>query len=155
MKNFLFLTAFLLLAFVQMNLAQDFKSDADLRKDTEASLQGNWRTTRAVRDGQEVRIEGQFVASEIEFSGGKFITRAGGKEFFGSYTFDPKQNPMWITLEYDRNTGQPWQGTTLRGVFKVEGNKLTIVTNVQKRPTELSSQKNSLNFLMEFERGKN
>lgn len=147
---FIVLVAGVLVCFGQ----EDLKSDADLNAEAQANLQGKWKAVRAVYDGKETQIAGMFVIKEIEFSGKNFKTRAGDKEFTGTYKIKAEKDPMWIDLAYDASTATPFRGTSFRGLFQIDEDNLVIVTNVQRRPRELSSVSTSLNFLIEYERVK-
>lgn len=126
----------------------------DEEKDIHAKLKGKWHSTAVIYDGKRYAIEGLFANQLMEFDNGKFTSQYDKKDFFGEYKIDPSKDPMWITIVYDRNTNKPYQGTSFRGLFSIDDDKLIIVTNVQRRPKELSSKKHSGNMLVEFERVK-
>lgn len=121
-------------------------------REAEKLLEGNWKATKAVYDSVERKIAGLFVMQRMEIADAKFKAWFDGKEFFGTYKLDVTKDPKWITIQYDGYTNKPWQGTSFRGVFSVSKDKLIVVTNVERRPKELSSKRTSLNTLMEYER---
>ncbi len=145
MRKIILLKLIILVALISVNFAQ--KND-----DVAKQLEGKWKTVSVIYDGKPVKIEGMFVSTEIEFKDGKFKTWANGKEYFGDYKLDSTKDPMWIDVAYDANTAQPFRGTSFRGLFKVEDDKLIIVTNVQRRPKKLAAESTSLNMLVEYER---
>ena len=118
----------------------------------EHALSGNYVTKQVVYDSKLVKIEGMFVAQKMWFGNGKFKMWTDQKQFTGTYELDDSKDPRWITLQYDGDTPKPFQGTSFRGVYGIEDDKLKIVLNVERRPKTLSSERHSLNTMYVFEK---
>lgn len=145
MRKILLFKLILIVGLVSANFAQK-------KENFSKQIEGEWKTVGIIYDGKPVKIEGMFVSTKTVFKDGKFKTWAGGKEFFGDYKLNTEKDPMWIDVKYDDNTAKPFQGSSFRGLFKIEDDKLTIVTNVQRRPRKLSAETSSLNMLVQYER---
>jgi carboxypeptidase Q len=107
------------------------KSDKD-------QLQGSWVVLSAVENGRETeRPEGH----RITFEGDHFTIEAGAA-MKGSLKLDPSTKPKVMDLKM---TEGPEKGQTVVGIYKFEGNDLTICfakPGTTDRPTDFVSKEN-------------
>jgi uncharacterized protein (TIGR03067 family) len=122
-------------------------------KDELRKLQGTWKVIAAEADGKPVPAEklkkeaGQMVIRESLMN----TTPGGGKEGQLPFTIDPTKVPKAIDVTAGR------QGTprlTLKGIYKLEGNKLTICLGVNGRPAEFKTKAGAEQSLMVYQRSK-
>jgi uncharacterized protein (TIGR03067 family) len=124
---------------------------ADPKKD--AGLVGEWKVERLT-----VAAEVEPPSADRKFlvfdSAGKYFNRneLGGKQKeLGTYTVDPKANPMTIDLELI--SGARW-----KGICTVEGDTLTVCLTPlpdAPRPTAFESKRDSVDLLYVLKRAKN
>ena len=112
-----------------LSLAVTFALPAVLDK----PLEGKWELTSLERDGKpDAAMQGAVRVHE----GDKYsLTPKGGKTVTGTYTADAK------TLDMKPDDGR-YKGKTLLGIYKIEGDTLTIcfADPGQPRPTEFASK---------------
>ena len=113
---------------------------ADDKKDPTA---GNWtiesvtrdgKPDAALKDGQRSHGDGKYTMARATDSGKPFAT--------GSYTLDATKAPMTIDL---KPKGGTYDGKTLLGIVKVEGDAMTIAFAEpgKERPTKFESKDGS------------
>jgi len=127
-----------------------------LKQDEEATdeLRGIWVGTAAVTSDKE----GRFV-SVWEFKEDKIVTTLEDRTSEWKYRADPKKNPKEIDLTPG---GGPSAGKTLKGIYKIEKDVLTIchvrtgVDGAEKkdRPSEFDAKKRDDVVILTFERKK-
>jgi uncharacterized protein (TIGR03067 family) len=124
----------------------------------EPTIVGEWIGEKAVRGGKEMPVpEGGIV---ITFTAdGKLMIKEGNREKpeGATYTVDTKKNPAEIDLIPPAGRKDP----TMPGIFKIEGDTLTIcflgaeVGGVPAgRPTKFESAEGSMSMLMILKRAK-
>jgi uncharacterized protein (TIGR03067 family) len=110
-------------------------------------LQGSWKHTSIDRNGKAVAapIANEFV---MRFQGNKFTTTRSEKPLSeGTFVLDPTKSPPWIDLS--ENTG-----AFIYGIYRLEGDKLTICMHEDRRPTEFESRPGQERSLVVLEREK-
>jgi uncharacterized protein (TIGR03067 family) len=115
--------------------------DADAKKDLQ-SLQGTWKVISTIDSGQEVPAE-RIAKMTIIIEGNKLRFRMEGEPEVeeATFTLDPTKKPRAIDIVTTDRNGQ---GRTVRGIYKIEGNRVTLCTNSAKdgeRPTEFASRR--------------
>lgn len=108
-------------AFLALTLAVGLSACAT---DTIAPLDGDWAGVQVLREGKPVpTLTGHF----IRFDGDRFqVTREGKVLFGGRYAVDPAASPAEIDLH---QTETKTLAGTWRGIYVVEGDRLTICDN--------------------------
>ncbi|NNE68073.1 MAG: hypothetical protein HKN33_16035 [Pyrinomonadaceae bacterium] len=99
-----------------------------------------------MRDAFEVRISGMFVPVKMWFEEGKFKMWTEQNDFVCTYEVGHSKDPKWITLQNDGCTNKPNPGSSFRGLYSLEDDRLIIFTNVQRRPESLDAAKSSLDM---------
>jgi RNA polymerase sigma factor (sigma-70 family) len=111
-------------------------------------LQGSWVVLSALEDGREsVRPKGH----RITFEGDHFAIEAGA-EMKGSFKLDPSTKPQVMDLKM---TEGPEKGQTVKGIYKFQGNDLTICfakPGATDRPMEFVSKENMARVLLVLRR---
>jgi len=112
------------------------------------SILGEWMPTTIVLGGTK---EEQTAGSLMTFTKEGKATMKEGKDAKPdemSYSIDPKQDPPHITL-----TQTDMGNLTLRGIYKLEGDSLTICLGIgNDRPTVFASPPNSMVILITLTR---
>jgi uncharacterized protein (TIGR03067 family) len=117
----------------------------DVKKEFE-SLNGTWKITKMELEGKDL-LAG-FGEAEAKFKD-KELTSPG---IAADLKLDPSKDPKAVDLSY---TEGPSAGRTVKGIYKLEGDKLTICRALKqdgKRPTEFSAPAGSGKMLFEFKR---
>jgi uncharacterized protein (TIGR03067 family) len=115
-------------------------------KTAETELEGKWEAVSLVVDGEEPIEENKKLlkGQQIEFRGGKLIFLRDGKPRAGGATvrIDPTTTPKQIDMTYDPSDGKGLGGPTVNGIYKLEGDTLTIcyAGRGEDRPTEFASR---------------
>lgn len=115
-------------------------------------LQGTWAMIALESDGAALPADA-IKAAEIQLvvSGDKFTHKAKGKVASeATFRLDPKAKPKTIDTTDTK-------GTVELGIYKVEGDRLTVCTRTKaggQRPTEFSTKANSGHALFTFKRQK-
>ena len=108
-------------AIALMSFAAAPAPKADPAKADLAALQGEWKVVEFIRGG---RTDG---AKELEEENvvvkGDLFTFTHTKVEMVTFILDPKANPAHIDLT---KIGPPKQGAVMLGIYKLEGDKLTI-----------------------------
>ena len=120
--------------------------DAELKRH-----QGTWDVVKFVRNGEDSPAD--LVASIVRIVDGDHVVwRRDGKSFSGStIVLDPTADPKTIDILAD---GGPARDKRVRGVYKLEDDKLTICTSDpdEPRPKDFKAEKGSKQTLMVFKR---
>jgi uncharacterized protein (TIGR03067 family) len=111
-------TALLLLCVIGPIAADDPKKTDDAE-----TLKGNWKAVSLSQSGQAVPAE---IASHLKFTfdGKSYVNKMDEMVEEGSYAIDATKTPK--TIDFDIKTGDD-KGKKQLGIYKIEGDKLTIV----------------------------
>ena len=122
----------------------------------EDQIQGKWRAVRILYKGENVLTQKQVQATQLEFlPDGVHQTRLENGEIVrGKYTIDSAKNPLWLTFKGDADAVDPYKSIIINSLFKLDGDKLLIVSNTGIRPTDFTSDKINENILEEYVRVK-
>ena len=147
MRGVLSLTTVALLSLGTGLRGQD-KPATDLDK-----LQGTWVPTSAVFGGAEARPE--LLKDRLWVITGDQLAELnkGRRESRATLTVDGAKKPAAIDVAYIDGMAK---GVMLRGIYKIEGDMLTVCTDTLpgERPTEFVSKSGSGTALMVFKRAK-
>jgi uncharacterized protein (TIGR03067 family) len=108
-----------------MLIGADTRREPDLLKTVEASLEGDWRLTYMEGDGGgEMSAEGWTMSFRSDkaclYSKGKLWTEK-------KFSLDSFHNPPHIDMVFPKEGVVPdYQGRTALGIYKVEGDTLTL-----------------------------
>jgi uncharacterized protein (TIGR03067 family) len=115
------------------------------------TLVGEWAGATGLRGGKP---DNPPPGTTLTFTAdGKLLMKEGGdsKAEEGTYSADPKKAPA----ELDITPGGTEKAPTIRGIYKVEGDTLTICLAIGgERPTEFASPPGSENMLVTLKRAK-
>jgi uncharacterized protein (TIGR03067 family) len=120
-----------------------FVSADDAKKDDAESLKGQWSVVSVSTGGQAVEAD---LIKDLKMAfDDKTYTVTGSEPFpeEGNYTIDASKSPK--TIDFDIKKGQE-AGKLQLGLFKIDGNKLTIVVSragSTERPTSLKVEPGS------------
>lgn len=118
-----------------------------------AKHQGVWRSVSFRREGKET-AEAVVRSITREVEGDRVVWRRDGKSFSGStIVLDPKADPKTIDVHAD---GGPGRDKVVRGLYKLEGDRLTLCTADpdQPRPAAFRAEPGDRWTLMVFDREK-
>jgi uncharacterized protein (TIGR03067 family) len=115
------------------------------------NLQGKWTVVRAERDG---RAAAEIAGQALQIEDGKFSIRKNGVTIFGgTLWFDEFASPCAIDF---RHTGYTSAGTKWQGIYRIDGDTLTICDNAgdmeRSRPTSFDTNANSGRVMVVFKR---
>lgn len=138
------------LALVFLIVSQASTESPEVKKEL-ANHQGVWTTVSFHRDGKDAPDE---IAHSITrtVDGDHVVWKRDGKSFSGStIVLDPAASPRTIDILAD---GGPARDRRVLGIYKLEGDRLTICTADpdQPRPTDFKAEKDSKHTLMVFKR---
>jgi uncharacterized protein (TIGR03067 family) len=141
---------------VALALAVGAPATKDPPKKEAPSVVGEWAGEKAVQGGQERPVPPGGVS--ITFTAdGKFLVREGKREKpeEGTYKVDTKANPAQIDIMPPEDKAE--RGN-VRGIFKIEGDTLTLCFAGSKddgeRPTKFESPEGSRTMVMTLKRVK-
>ena len=135
-----------------MLAAQSPEPSAEVKAE-QAKHQGVWRAVSFRRDGKET-AEAVVRTITREVDGDRVVWRRDGKSFSGStVVLDPRADPRTIDVHAD---GGPGRDKVVRGLYKLEGDRLTLCTADpdQPRPTTFRADPGDHWTLMVFDREK-
>src|SRR5262249_14397678 len=101
---------------VKGDQAKDAKAK-DAKKDDKDGLKGDWKITIAKQGGRDA--DDNIVGQPVTFEGDKLKFRHEA-----TYTIDPTQKPK--TIDVDVKDGPEREQGTWKGVYELDGDKLTI-----------------------------
>src|SRR5688572_611026 len=105
------------------------------------SLQGTWTATKAERDG---KAADDVVGNRLSFTGKRFqIQSNDGKPLYaGTVRVNPSAKPATVDFE---NTEGAAEGKMWKGIYKLDGDTLTICDNApnsdKERPAAFEAKK--------------
>jgi uncharacterized protein (TIGR03067 family) len=142
------------LLFVPIANAKDKELSADAKKEL-TKLEGKWKATKVVIDGNEA--EPQMDGSDvfIEFKKEKFLL--GGKELFDVAALDPSTKPKLLDFKALVSMGDITKDSIYEGIYKLDGDNLEIALYIGEggnRPDKFESAKNSKIAYVTFKREK-
>ena len=132
-----------------LSTASAQKKGAD-KKELE-NFQGKWATASVTVDGEaEDEIKDRFLA--IKGDKATFLDK-DKERGTGSMKLDPGKSPAHLDFTYEDG---PAKGTTLKGIYKFEGDTLTLCYGGfgKDRPTEFASKAGSGTILIVQKRAK-
>ncbi len=115
------------------------------------SLQGTWTAVGAERDGREAA---DVIGHVVVFNGTTFsIQEKGATIYEGTFTADASTEPWTIDFKH---TGRSLAGKTWLGVYRLDGEMLTICDNAgdvqNSRPAGFRTKPGSGLVMVTFER---
>jgi uncharacterized protein (TIGR03067 family) len=126
-------------------IADDQSSVDDVKKEVER-LQGSWKFVKVERDGED--LIGQIGDVEMEIKGEEYTA----PNIAAKFKLDPSKSPKTIDLSY---TQGPAEGQTVKGIYKLDGDSLTIcraLAEVSNRPSDFTAPAGSGKMLFQFKR---
>ena len=123
----------------------------DARAQPPGKLDGAWTVVSAERDGKPAD---ELKGHRLTFAGDTFVIERDGKMLYkGTFKADPAKKPAQIDF---RNTQGEAKGQAWRGIYRLEGETLTIVDNApdtkKPRPTQLTTKPDSGHVMLTFKR---
>ncbi len=110
-------------------------TDAQAPREDRESLRGTWKMTSVEWQGKEAPAAAAFTRGEWEVTADRLIFRLGKNSVAWTYTRDGAKTPGEIDLTA---TSGPEKGQTLRGIYKLEGDRLRICYG-KERPTTFAT----------------
>lgn len=143
MRTTLLLAASLLVAMANV-AADELSPELD-------RLQGAWTVIGAERNGQPL-ADKDFAGDVITFDKAEMILdRKGSLRQFYKVKIDASAQPKRIDLVGVTGTDE---GKTLRGVYRIEGDRLTLCAGLIERPTEFRTTPDAMQRLLTLQRRK-
>jgi uncharacterized protein (TIGR03067 family) len=127
------------------------RTDGDQCSRWKCTLQGKWTAVKAEQDGREAVA---IVGHRLQFEGDAFSIQEKGVTIYeGTFNVDASASHDAIDFKH---TGDASRGKTWRGIYKFDGDTLTICDNagdVQKsRPASFETKPTSGLVLVVFKR---
>jgi uncharacterized protein (TIGR03067 family) len=110
-----------------------------------AKFQGSWKLLTFNLDGEQATLS---MANRylFRFEGNNYTDiRSGQTRSQGTFALDPTQSPPSIDLSEAT-------GVKMYGIYRLEGDRLTICLCEEQRPTEFASRAGQRRVLMVLER---
>jgi uncharacterized protein (TIGR03067 family) len=149
MKSYLMLAAAVgLLIGADKKASPDDAVKAEMKK-----LEGTWLVVS--RQVGQIRVPDKEVKKDgltFTFRDGKYVMKMGKLQEPGTFTVDPTTTPKKMDLNQPRK-GKP--AVTVPGIYKLEGDTLTVCYHGKKRPTEFKADARSENVIYTLKRVKN
>ncbi len=100
-------------------------------------IEGTYHLIRGEQNGQPEPDE-DIERSRLDIDGDRHVVTIGDAVLQGSHTLDTTQTPMAIDAV---DTVGPFQGMSVKGIFKLEGDVLTVCFAApdQPRPTKFTT----------------
>lgn len=139
--------ALLSLAMTSFALAADPAVEAEQKK-----LEGTWVIDAALLAGRD-HLE-DFEGMKLILKGSDFVIEFAENSDKGTYTVDPTKSPKWIDIKTKMDG--PFKGRTLPGIYKLEGDKLTVCCNSEKmdRPKDFEAKEKTPMMVLTYKREK-
>jgi len=101
-------------------------------------IQGTWKMIGGEQNGQDEPAE-DIEKSTLEIVGDRHTVTVGAAVLKGTHKLDTSQTPMTID---STDTAGPFDGMSLKGIFKLEGDVLSICfgTPDGERPTQFTTK---------------
>ncbi len=122
-------------------------------KDDKKATQGTWAYETLEWNGKKIPFN-QIKMTTVTFDGDKFAIKIGDKvTSSGTHKFDSTKSPKTFDATVTEGEGR---GTTMLGIYKLDGDNLTGCINLtgRERPTEFKTTENSETVLMTAKRAK-
>jgi uncharacterized protein (TIGR03067 family) len=144
------LHSFLILVVV-LSLAADAPKDDAVKKELK-KVEGTWVLTSG--EEKEDKVSDDVLKNtSLTIEGNKHTFKIGDQTIAGTHTVDPTTKPKSIDTA---QTEGPFNGKTLLGIYKLEGDKLTLCLALpdKERPTEFTTKSGTGTLLYTFKREK-
>ena len=132
----------------------NFLTVDDAKKDDAEAIKGKWVAV-SIKQGGFTAPDELVKAFKFEFDGKNYTnTGSGGQSEEGGFTLDSSKSPR--TINFDIKTGND-KGKKQLGIYKLDGDKLTIVASTAgstDRPKSLEPDANSPELLIVLKREK-
>ena len=101
-------------------------------------IEGTWKMIAGEQNGQD-EPEDDIQRSTLEIVGDQHTVTVGDAILTGTHTLDIAQTPMTID---STDTAGPFEGMSLKGIFKLEGDVLSICFGGPdaERPSEFTTK---------------
>ncbi|MBM3979634.1 MAG: TIGR03067 domain-containing protein [Planctomycetes bacterium] len=130
-------------------LADDKKNEADLK-----ALVGDWKVEKAEIGGKDITEHLKVLKFDIR-EGGKYTAQVGEEKDDAAFTVDAAKAPKEMDV---KPNGGPHRGKTVKAIYKLDGNTLTICYDYDiekgKRPEKFESKADTMLLLVTYTRGK-
>ena len=101
-------------------------------------IEGTWKLLRGEQNGEEEPQE-DLARSSLVIDGDHHTVRIGDAVLKGTHELDTAASPMKIDAN---DTAGPFEGMSLKGIFQVEGDELTVCFAApgEERPAEFTTK---------------
>ena len=126
-------------------------ADKEDTNKAQEKLQGKWEWVSQVNDGRKANPE-DAKERPLRIKGEKLFMLFKGEEHeMGTMKLNPEKNPAQIDVTF---TDGPRKGQTAKGIYKLDGDTLSICVGEKDRPTAFESKAGSGNGLWVLKRAK-